>query len=165
MKLQINHQYQLIDLASPQGLPGHPPQLRLTEILEYRGQWVIVGEKLLHQQHIFIHGFETIPVSLACCVVLPNDIPGNVHRLSTALNGRELALRDIDGTLLPIVNWAARLGSLWWSDGAIKTRDELVKRALKVVDLYHEWRINGEWPKWFVEAKNKRHSELYAARN
>ena len=154
MKLKINGQYKLIDHGVGQGLPGNPPLLRVQSLAEYKGQWIVVGEKLAHQQHVYRCGFQTIPARLSCGVVLPGDIPANAKALTMAFNGRPMALQeDGDATMIPLVNWAATLGALWQSHGKPRGHDELMRRATKVIDVYHEWRLTGNWPGWFVAAK------------
>ena len=70
------------------------------------------------------------------------------------LKGLPLAL--MDGTdLYYIVNWTSNLGSLWWTArGEQASRDEMIRRARKIVDLYLEWNEKGQVPVWFRAARS-----------
>ena len=155
MQIRTGQQYQLVNLEVPQGTPGNPPRILVGEVLGYKGQYIVYGEKLAHQQHVYRVGFEDVPERPACFVMLPREpVPENVLLLSKMLKGLPLAL--MDGTdLYYIVNWTSNLGSLWWTArGEQASRDEMIRRARKVVDLYLEWNEKGQVPVWFRAARS-----------
>ena len=154
MQIREGNRYQLVNLDVPQGTPGNPPRIVVREVLEYKSQYIVYGAKPAHQQHVYRVGFETIPERYACFVLLPGERnERNVLVLSGMLGGLPLALQD-GQDLYYIVNWGSRLGSLWSTEaGRQPSRDELVYRGRKVVDLYVDWEEKHEVPEWFRLAR------------
>ena len=157
MQLRSGAQYQMIDKDVPQGLPQDPPHLEIVDVLNYKGQYMIYGFKPTHAQHVYAHGFEPIADRAVACVVLPQASTDDVEFLCGVLRGRRIQVQ-MGNELLSIVNWAARLGDLWWTEpGRTATKGELLKRAETVVNIYDEWQRLGRFPRWVVIARNKEH--------
>ncbi len=156
MRLRTGTPYQIINYDVAQGTPNNPPRVVLHEILEIEGQLLCYGTKLAHQQEIYRIGFEDIPESPGAFVVLPTDNGPNTHQLSKILHGSRLGIHELLGDdIMFIVNWAERLGAVWWTPmGQDTKKDELIKRGKTVIRLYHEWKAKGVPPGWFLTARN-----------
>ena len=154
MELKAGHIYDLMNLMVPQGTPGAHPKFKLNDTYEYRGELIVRGEKLAHQNHPYRVGFTDVPASEAVFVVLRDTGAANVARMVDFLKGLPLALRRGDD-LLYIVNWATRLGALWYTPwGEKPNTDELLKRARKAIDIYRYVRTNGKFEVHVRAARN-----------
>lgn len=147
MKINVGQIYECIDVKVPQGTPRTPPQLRILDIYDYLGQYIVYAAKLTHQQHVYIHGFEDIVDRPAAFVVLPGELPENIDRLSLIFKGRPLRLRSLIEEI-PIVNGEQRLGSLWTLAPGRLNRDTLIPICQTMINIYHEWKRLGVVPGW-----------------
>ena len=136
--LKVGSQYELVNVRVAQGLPNTPPIFILQEMFECRGQMICYGTKPTHQQEIFIRGFESIPSSPACFVVLPHALIETVVKLTQKLSGMPLILRSPNSKLeTPIVNWGRNVRGLWHTRGSAPTpKNEMLRRARYAIDLY-----------------------------
>lgn len=165
--LHVGGSYELVNTLVGQGLPGHPPRCTLLELFEYQGQGVALAELLSYQQHIYRKGFESLRGKLISFVLLPQETSANIKRLILLLRGQDLVIKAAESLWVPgsngasqreaqyVVNWAARLGTLWWTpEGQVTPRDEQLRRARLAINLYHQWRQKSVLPTWFLEARN-----------
>ena len=87
-----------------------------------------------------------------CFVVLPRETGEKIQEAVRMFKGLPLAL--VDGQdVLYIVNMAQRFPGFW--SGLIEDREEMLKHAAKMIDLYLEWKTLGFWPRWFLDLKAK----------
>lgn len=100
MLIEEGKQYQLWDVNVRQGEPGHPPWMRVYAIHNYQGQQIISGEKLAHTQHVWIHGYQSVPAWATCGVVLPRETASSIKPLLLALQGRPILLGDPEAALV-----------------------------------------------------------------
>lgn len=157
MRLDVGNTYEVVNSQVPQGTPGNPPRLTISEMTEHEGAYIVVGQVNTFQTHPYIHGFVTIPAKSAVFVVLPIEYRVIVEELVKLLRGLPLALRHLilPGRPQPIVNWAERMGSLWYTPpGEIASIEEKRRRARLVIDLWHEIRRTESIPPWFLRGKN-----------
>jgi len=180
MQLKRGQQYPVLNINVPQGDRGAPPWLRITEILTYNQTYIVWGEKLAHQQHIWQHGYESIPAWGSGGVVFPGEtlhselregkitITGTLQPLLLQLRGQPVLLGDPQYSGLwnaqgkpmlevgiPLIGWSYQLGGLWWSEQR-PMHDEFVRQARIVVDLYYEWKNKKIFPRWFLDGRNGR---------
>ena len=147
MKLIAGVTYFVHNVDVPQGLPRTPPQFRLTDIYDYNGAYVAIGYKLTHQQHVYIHGFETIPEHQGGFVVCPGVGEVLIDNFSLGLLGSRLRLEHIlTGDIIPMMNWGRRVEGLWITPGGQRTsKDNLVLRARLAIDGFRIYRQQTEY--------------------
>lgn len=138
----LNYPYEVLGRDIQEGLPGILPRIMLYNIYDYLGQWLCVGEKLRHEQHPFIHGFEIIPARLLCCVILPQATTTEVTTLVRKLKGRPLTLQDPTpiGTIVDqwdLVNWEVPQYDIWSPVPIYKfQREDLLKQGQAAIRMY-----------------------------
>ncbi len=140
MRIKEGSQVIIQNALRPQGTPDNPPIFVIHELSEYKGQYIVFASKMPHQQHVFLHGFETIPERAACFVLLPNETDGRRVEFTNELRGHPLFLQQGPDRLL-IINWRSTLADI--ANGATNDKAELLERGRKVIDLYDEWRHAG----------------------
>ena len=156
MQLETGNLYEVHNLRVPQGTPGAHPRITIHDIIEYEGECLVYGTKLVHQQHVYLHGVQTIRDKAVGFAVLRGEpVAQNILKLSDELRGQHLGIGLVHSRdILYILNWASRLGALWWTEeGKEPNRDELLRRAQIAVDVYHEWKRLGHLPPWFVSKR------------
>ena len=147
MRLQTGQTYQVVDKLVPQGTPGNPPRVLVSNIREYNGEYLVSATKLLHSQHIFKSGFGVIPErpSVFGVILSEHGKTKNVFTFSKLLKGYELWLIDPRrGEAIPILNVATKLGTLWNVENT--NRAGMIKILAKAIDLFHLWKRDGILP-------------------
>ena len=153
MRLTVGHSYELINAAIPQGTPGSPPRITINEITEHEGAFIITGGVHSFQSHPYIHGFVDLKAKSGVFVILPVEYLVITEIMVKLLKGQPLMLQGLITTdrPQPIVNWAERLGKLWYTPiGQQASVTEKQRRAKVVIDLYNAIRATERVPDWFL---------------
>lgn len=133
---KTNYPYEVLSRDVQEGLPGILPRIVIYDIYDYKEQYICYGEKLRHEQHIYIHGFEDIPTRPLCFVLLPRATREEIKKLVRTLEGRPLILKD-GQTEIDIVNWQVPQHDIWSPTPVYKfTREQLVAQARGAIDMY-----------------------------
>lgn len=140
---------QRLFLPNPQTFLCH-----IHDLLSYAGQYILYGTALSHALWMpATVGHIRVPPRAVCGVILPKTPVRCALELTELLRGVPWGIVLESGTV-PLVNGERRyLGS----PGL--TRDCMVERARRIIDIYHHWTLSGRLPPWYMDmvaaAQNK----------
>lgn len=153
MEIKVGGQYSIIDLEVPQGLLSTPPIVRLDEAVEYAGELICSGIKLRHEQHVYVHGFESIEARPIVFVVMRTErVPQNILAFTRAVRGLPLALQN-GPDLVYILNWNYLMESLAYAPEK-PHKAAMLGQAHQVIAWYHLWRLTGILPPFSRQQRN-----------
>mgnify|MGYP001580444415 FL=1 len=151
--LSVHQQFELHNSATRQ-----KALFEVLDLFAYRGQSVVYGERL--RQGIWLPssvGHIQAPPGPACFPIFPEEPATEVVALVGQIGSLPLYLLLPGALLLPLLTVEDAHLVLGGERGK---RDDMVKRAQRLIDLYLEWKPLHVLPEWFrlkrglVKARN-----------
>ena len=137
MNINLHDHYQLLNTSG-----GQRTNFKATDLYQYWGQVIVYGVKLPSGIHVpHTHGRVNVPEGPACFPLFLGEPADRVVRLIRQLNSLPLCLVLQDGSRLPVLSLEQSHMIL---GGQRYVREDMIKRAQKLIELYRNWWEAGE---------------------
>lgn len=145
MKLHNGQTYDLVNLETKER-----GRFTIHDLLTHKSQYIVYGTLAAHEVRVF-RGVQGSKERASCPVVLPGESGVTVAKFVDQLGGLPLAFRQ-GADLLFLVNMQSIPG--FWAGS--QSREDLLQKSRKVIDLFHEWKKLGEqMPLWFRQLRQE----------
>ncbi len=151
-RLKPGQRWELLNIRVRQIAGPTQPSFTVLEMYERQGRVVVYGESHFFEVHTYLHGVIGVKDKAGAFVVAPGMNAQAVDSSTELFHGQPLRLVDPTDrrVQIPVVNWAARLGELWWTPQGQQTdKDELIRRGELVCKMMFELERDGKLPLWF----------------
>ena len=151
MKIGTGQRYDLIHREIPQGTPGSPPQVYLSDIFSMGTHFVVIGYKLAHQQRIYRRGVLNVGErpTVGGIVQQPRAI---TSKFVEAVGGLPWSLRQ-GSDEIDLINYDTRLKGINKSlfTGGTTDINVMIERTVEVLRLFDDWlKNNQQMPIWYM---------------